>query len=558
MVAGMANEIHVLFRGPLPKKAALARALRDLDFPVSVPKPTGSLERQKGFMPMRLHREDTGVEFDVFDGREAVEEVAGTDIDDVDPSFDRVASFRWGGDTNEMACGVCGAAALAGLVNGLVIDEYDSGLMPPNKAVAYAREAIADIKPPDNHFGTRPAHIKRYLKPLLKQRTDLVQIGYDLLIRPVRHLVRGVSFEHTSDKYVLRFWRYINALYAPRGGFAYGGVPYYVDYLCEVWQPHFQALLIERLPGDVLTELGAMSTLDDFLARAKNVGDTGSLRTLVLADRLDEAEAFVRKAEQNASSEDSVVRAKALRGFITRDIDAICAEAHAVEADAARKFKLTDLWEPSPFPVELPATQRPVRSAEPKFLTTPWPERPPGLLQPMPDQPGEVQYAKSTFGRDTKASLLVSLTCEQAKARHEHLEDYVLAARTSENGLVLLTRYCHMADRLNPAYDESRKRLSEVYFQLWAREHRVHAWFRPDDAGHVFRLRALNVYDDQSRLFHCSVADEIISLGGGPTRPPTDAERHLFTCPIPPFGEHNAIVAHVLTLLRIAGFGEVR
>lgn len=198
MVSGMANEIHVLFHGPLPDRAALAQALKRLDFPVSIAEPTGSLERQKGFMPMRLNREKTGVEFDTFKGRKAVEETAGDDIDAVDPSFDRVASFRWGGDMNEMACGVCGAAALAGLVNGIVMDEYDSGLMPPDKAVAYAREAIADVKPPNKKVGTTPAHIRRYLQPLLKQRRDLVLVGRSLIIRPVRHLVRSVVFEPTA------------------------------------------------------------------------------------------------------------------------------------------------------------------------------------------------------------------------------------------------------------------------------------------------------------------------------------------------------------------------
>ena len=151
----MANEMHVLFRGPLPKTAALARALRDLDFPVSIPKPTGSLERQKGFMPMRLYREDTGVEFDVFEGRELVAEIAGSQIDDIDPGFDRVSSFRWGGDENEMVCALCGAAALAGLVNGVVADEYNSAMTPADKAVAYARKALADVKPPSRSIRHR-------------------------------------------------------------------------------------------------------------------------------------------------------------------------------------------------------------------------------------------------------------------------------------------------------------------------------------------------------------------------------------------------------------------
>ena len=59
------------------------------------------------------------------------------------------------------------------------------------------------MKPEDaKHPGTRPADLKRYLKPLLKQRSDLVLIGRLLIIRPVRHIVRGVFFGRTSDKYL--------------------------------------------------------------------------------------------------------------------------------------------------------------------------------------------------------------------------------------------------------------------------------------------------------------------------------------------------------------------
>ena len=65
------------------------------------------------------------------------------------------------------------------------------------------------MKPEDaKHPGTRPADLKRYLKPLLKQRSDLVLIGRLLLIRPVRHIVRGVFFDRTSDKYQFEIVRY--------------------------------------------------------------------------------------------------------------------------------------------------------------------------------------------------------------------------------------------------------------------------------------------------------------------------------------------------------------
>src|SRR2546425_12001625 len=52
----MAMETHVFFRGKLPSKAALQRAMKELGFPLSIKPATGSLEQQSGFMPMLLRR----------------------------------------------------------------------------------------------------------------------------------------------------------------------------------------------------------------------------------------------------------------------------------------------------------------------------------------------------------------------------------------------------------------------------------------------------------------------------------------------------------------------
>src|SRR6266545_6710492 len=112
----MSMETHVFFRGTLPSKAALSRAMKELGFPYSIKPATGSLEEQNGFMPMLLRREETGVEFDVF-GRDAVEEFAD---EGVDPSYQRVANFRWGGDFQEAVAGMCGAAALQARQRGRV------------------------------------------------------------------------------------------------------------------------------------------------------------------------------------------------------------------------------------------------------------------------------------------------------------------------------------------------------------------------------------------------------------------------------------------------------
>src|SRR5690349_956025 len=72
--SAMAMEMHVFFRGKLPGKAALGRTMKELGFPVSVKAATGPLEGHSGYLPMRLRREETGVEFDIFQGRSMIDE----------------------------------------------------------------------------------------------------------------------------------------------------------------------------------------------------------------------------------------------------------------------------------------------------------------------------------------------------------------------------------------------------------------------------------------------------------------------------------------------------
>jgi hypothetical protein len=140
----MSSEMYVLFGGPLPSVATLDGAMRDLGFPTAIKPEVESLERQNGFMPMTVRGEDSGVEFDVWDDRDTIEEIAG---DQHDPRFERSANFRWGGDFNELLCAMCTAAALAKLLNGMVRDEYTDHLLAPDELIAQARENLEIIKP---------------------------------------------------------------------------------------------------------------------------------------------------------------------------------------------------------------------------------------------------------------------------------------------------------------------------------------------------------------------------------------------------------------------------
>jgi hypothetical protein len=214
----MSIEMHVFFRGKLPDKRALSRAMAELGFPLTIA--AGSLERQSGLMPMRLRREETGVEFDVFNDRAAVEQLAGKDVD---ASFERSANFRWGGDEDEMLAGLCAAAALAKLVNGVVFDGEAGKLLSVDEAIARAQESLRAARKPDAapQRGTRPADLKRYLKSLLKQRSDLALIGRLLVIRPVRHVLRGALLDRTGSKYRLVIQPSVKPLWSSPDGLGY-------------------------------------------------------------------------------------------------------------------------------------------------------------------------------------------------------------------------------------------------------------------------------------------------------------------------------------------------
>ena len=159
-------------------------------------------------MPMLLRREETGVEFDVFDDRSAVEEFRARGVDQ---SYERVANFRWSGDFQEAVAGMCGAAALAKPSTEWCSTSPRTSCCRSTAAIALAKRNLQTLVKPEavESPARRPADIKQYLKPLLKQRNDLVLMGRCLMIRPIRHLRRGVFLDRTSDKYGFRVWRYI-------------------------------------------------------------------------------------------------------------------------------------------------------------------------------------------------------------------------------------------------------------------------------------------------------------------------------------------------------------
>jgi hypothetical protein len=572
----MSIEMHVLFRGKLPDKRALSQAMAELGFPLTIK--AGSLERQRGFMPMRLRREETGVEFDVFEGRAAVEEIvgcfeglAGTDID---PRFERSANFRWGGDENEMLAGLCAAAALAKLVDGAVLGEYEARLLSPDEAIALARETLRTTLKPEStpRRGTRPADIKRYLKPLLKQRSDLMVTDRMLLIRPVRHFLRGAFFDRTSDKYKFQILPYLKPLWSPSWRLEILGSIYGT----AVWHPHFEPVLNDTLQRDIFTPLGTITTHDDLVgALADKVNFfTTRVCALVLAGERERAEECVRDLEKSKYAARCQDRIESARELLARDIKEVCVEFHAREAKTVEAMKLQSIWEPSPFPVEVPVAERKNRAAEPLFVPEPWLPRPPGLWVDIPEVLGEARFAKKwQWGEKEHPTLVAPLTRAEAEDRHRNGEDYVLAMRLPGGRLLLLAQ--QGTDRRDPdRADRPHPPGPEVYtggfgLILYGAHFRATANVREyHDVDGMFEVSSMEI--DDRRIAHRAVwtwqfsrYDAEVTIqdrrGGEAeqTKDLTDAEMDRFGFPKPAFGDFDTIVRFVLGMLRSQGYGEL-
>jgi hypothetical protein len=578
----MSMETHVFFRGKLPSKTALSRTMKELGFPFSITPATGSLEAQKGFMPMKLRGEGTGVEFDVFGDRVAVEEFADAGVD---ASFERRASLRWGGDFEEAVAGMCAAAALAKLVDGVVFDEAEDRLLSVDDAIAVARQNLQRLLQPEDKKrlpGTRPADLKRHLKPLFKQRSDLVLIGRLLIIRPVRHLLRGAFFGRISDKFSFRLLSYVKPLFSIADRFDFGFCTNVHQGLSwKVWEPHFGGLLFDVLDEDVFQAVSKITSLAQFdgdlgLGRLEYFRDSFPVRVaaLILAGQRERAaeliETELARTERENYEYGHHVAGKQ-KALLERDVESLCAEFHAKERQAAEFLKLGDAWEPTPFPAELPAAERAQRCDDPPFPTKPWILRPPRLVEPPPKQVGEVRFAHDVLWRKGGVVMVVALTREEAEEKHRTRQDYALAARLPDGNLLVLAQPFgwspHDPEQGKPRHLPRREFRLEIYGE---RGRLLHVSIDEDsDRRGVLQIWSLDAYEpvhqrgfwsahNDFKRRTVTVRDHRDSPTGHAERRMTDSDVSLCEFADPSFGEFNDLWHRVQTYLQNEGFGTLR
>ena len=324
------------------------------------------------------------------------------------------------------------------------------------------------------------------------------------------------------------------------------------------------------LAEDIFDVIGRMTRLVELVSDPDepetSYAITAKIRGLLLAGERERAIESIPAfcAEPHASE-----FGRELWQMIEADIAALCAQSHAREAENAKALKIEHIWEPSPFPVELPAAER-TSVAEPVFSRATWISRPSWLLGEVPDTPGEVRFAKATIWRHGRTTLLVPLTREEAEQRHRDCEHYVTVALLSDGARLVIRRGAW--DRNNP------RRLNPpagwgafvgYHIGLCASSHSAFAWTSFLDLPEGFvAFYSIEVYRDGrdqsiwSGSFDLgkderSIHDERSGKKVYSQAPLTTVERDLATFSISPFAEYADLVERMRSLLQIAGYGEL-
>jgi hypothetical protein len=455
---------------------------------------------------------------------------------------------------------------LAKITEGLVLEEFEGTLMQADEAARVAREELNRTpKPQVTRPGTRPADLKRYLAPLLKQRDDLVLIGGDtLVIRPVRHILRGALFAQTRNKYRFSISRYIAPLYDhPQTGGSYADPDY--ERFLYVWEPHFEPLLMDVLAEDIFAHVGSITSLTHLAAEGadSSQGWVKPVLALVLAGERDRAEQYLRPLEQEGAVAKWWLAQQ--RTFLQGRIDHMCQNLHDRETQAAKALKLGEAWEPSPFPVELPLVERESRSGEPSFVLEPWIARPASLLADVPDQPGDLCFAKDRLHRNNRIMLVAPLNRDEAEIRHRDREPYVLAACLRDGPLVV-ARHTGGRDRHEPA-DSFCSEIMRLYLELSGSTDRAYISCAVNSDQQSITLRSFEVYKRTTgvSVWHCSIGtnDRTIIIHDDRTarktviqRALTAEDRAIVMTRTPQFGEFEGVAMRGLAWLQRAGYGD--
>lgn len=210
------------------------------------------------------------------------------------------------------------------------------------------------------------------VRPLLQRHADLALIGRLIVVRPVRHHLRGVVVDRTSSADRVRPCWFIDHICKPRPSFhiSWGADLYRrPKALWDTTDPQMARDLCDAIEATALPILRAIETFEDYLAavarseRRHLMYDSPTTRVVIEIAQGDLDAARQSCAEVSGYPDPSTYKdefsqlkvggAKRLCELLaTGDRVAAIRLLHEWEAASVRNLKLEGVWEPTPFPIE--------------------------------------------------------------------------------------------------------------------------------------------------------------------------------------------------------------
>jgi hypothetical protein len=213
------------------------------------------------------------------------------------------------------------------------------------------------------------------MRPLLQRHSDLVMVGPWIMIKPVRHVLRGIILDRTGEAIRFRPTWAIIFLCEPKDSFSlnWGALLSNRSPKPGLWEwsdPSLQETLYAVIEQEALPLLRPIETLDDFAAftssRERFPGtylDGYHLRQIVVdvargdfeAARAICAELIAGRTKwsmPDMSAEFDRITKVLCPLLATNDVAGMVRLLREWEAYSVKQLKLEAIWEPAAFPVE--------------------------------------------------------------------------------------------------------------------------------------------------------------------------------------------------------------
>ena len=112
---------------------------------------------------------------------------------------------------------------------------------------------------------TTVAQVKQVVQPLLQRNPDLVLVGRDIFIKPVGHILRGISLMRSIDPTLfIPAWAVI-FLFEPRDSLSFNWGQRIYKVTWDVTNPDLPAKMCEAIEEQALPLLRRVKTIDNFV-----------------------------------------------------------------------------------------------------------------------------------------------------------------------------------------------------------------------------------------------------------------------------------------------------